>query len=75
MLSNDEVHEVLARNHARQIAGTQFWAVMTVDERGRRRFVRRLLEFIGCRDETVSAASRALGFGAESERPRLLGVA
>ena len=62
-------------NHARQIDGTQFWAVMAIDPKTKRRFVRRLLEFIGCRDETVSAACRALGLTADSERPRLLGVA
>ena len=76
MLSRDEIQEVRAHNHARQIDGTQFWAVMTVDRGARRRFVRRLLEFIGCRDETVAAACRSLGLGAaDSEDARLLGVA
>ena len=74
-LSRDEIHEVLAHNRARQIDGTQFWAVMAIDPKTKRRFVRRLLEFIGCRDETVSAACRALGLTADSERPRLFGVA
>ena len=72
-LSRDEIHEVLAHNRARQIDGTQFWAVMTIDSKAKRRFVRRLLEFIGCRDETVSEACRALGLG--EELPRLLSVA
>ncbi len=76
MLSRDEIQEVRAHNHARQIDGTQFWAVMTIDPRTRRRFVRRLLEFIGCRDETVAEVCRALGLAAaDSDRPRLLGVA
>jgi len=75
MLSREEVLEVRAHNHARQIDGTQFWAVMTIDPKSKRRFVRRLLEFIGCRDETVVEAGRALGLGGESERSRLLGVA
>lgn len=57
-----EINEARARNHARQIAGTQFWAVMTIDEAAKRRFVYRLLEFIGCHDETVAQADRALGF-------------
>ena len=60
MLSRDEIQEVRAHNHARQIDGTPFWAVMTIDSGARRRFVRRLLEFIGCRDESVSEACRAL---------------
>ena len=76
MLSREEVQDVRAHNHARQIDGTQFWAVMTIDQGAKRRFVRRLLEFIGCRDETVTEACRALGLaGADSGRPRLLGVA
>ncbi len=75
MLSRDEVQEIRAHNHARQLAGTQFWAVMSIDPGSKRRFVRRLLEFIGCRDETVSEACRALGLVADSERPGLLGVA
>jgi hypothetical protein len=60
MLSRDEVQEVRAHNHARQIDGTQFWAVMTIDPKSQHRFVRRLLEFIGARDETVAAVARAL---------------
>lgn len=75
MLSREEVQEVRVHNHSRQIDGTQFWAVMTIDPRSKWRFVRRLLEFIGCRDETVTEACRALGLGADSERPRLLIVA
>ncbi len=60
MLSRDEVQEVRAHNHARQIDGTQYWAVMTIDPKSQQRFVRRLLEFIGARDEAVAAAVRAL---------------
>jgi negative regulator of replication initiation len=61
MLNRAEVNAVRAHNQARQIDGTQFWAVMTIDAPTRRRFVGRLLEFIGCRDETVGQACRALG--------------
>lgn len=76
MLSPDEIQEVRERNHARQINGTQFWAVMTIDPDSKRRFVRRLLEFIGCRDGTVIEACRALGLtAADSDGSRLLGVA
>jgi hypothetical protein len=76
MLGREEFQDVRAQNHARQIDGTQFWAVMTIGPRAKRRFVRRLLEFIGCRDETVAEACRALGLtGPDSRQPRLLGVA
>jgi negative modulator of initiation of replication len=69
MLSRDEVRDIRSRNHARQIDGTPFWAVMTIDAATRARFVRRLLEFIGCHDETVTEAERALGFLAVSGSP------
>ncbi len=62
--NRDEINEARARNLARQIDGTQFWAVMTIDEAAKRRFVCRLLEFIGCHDETVAEACRVLGFAA-----------
>ncbi len=58
----DEINEARARNLARQIDGTQYWAVMTIDEATRRRFVCRMLEFIGCHDETVAQALQAVGF-------------
>ena len=75
MLSREEVQEVRAHNHARQIDGTQYWAVMSIDPKSQRRFVRRLLEFIGCRDETVTEACRALGLDANSDRARPPAVA
>jgi hypothetical protein len=75
MLNRDAVNEVRSQNQARQIDGTQFWAVMTIDGATRNRFVRRLLEFIGCHDETVDQASQALGFEAGARVFRLLGVA
>lgn len=63
--NRDEINEARARNHARQIDGTQYWAVMTIDDATRLRFVRRLLEFIGCHDETITLAGSAIGFGAK----------
>jgi len=61
MLNRDEVNAVREHNHACQLAGTQYWAVMTIDDTTKRRFVCRLLEFIGCHDETITQACRALG--------------
>ena len=61
--SREEINEARARNHARQIDGTQYWAVMTLDDNARLRFVTRLLEFIGCHDETIEMAGQAIGFG------------
>ena len=67
-LNRDEFNEARALNRARQIDGTQFWAVMTIDDATRGRFVRRLLEFIGCHDETVAHACHALGLPEASSR-------
>lgn len=75
MLSRDEVQEVRAHNHARQIDGTQYWAVMSIDPRSKRRFVRRLLEFIGCHDQTVAEACRTLGLDGAADRARPPAVA
>ena len=72
MLNRDEVNEVRSHNHAMQLAGTQYWAVMTIDDATKRRFVCRLLEFIGCHDETVAQACRALGLAETAGGFRLL---
>jgi negative modulator of initiation of replication len=72
MLNRDEVNEVRSHNHATQLAGTQYWAVMTIDDATKRRFVCRLLEFIGCHDETVAQACRTLGLADASAGFRLL---
>jgi len=66
--NRDEINEARARNHARQIDGTQYWAVMTIDDDARLRFVARLLEFIGCHDETVVLAGQALGLGGDGAK-------
>ncbi len=72
-LNAEQVNAVRAHNHARPIAGTPFWAVLAIDDATRARFVRRLLEFIGCYDETVVAALRAVGLAdAEPHGFRLL---
>ncbi len=62
-LSRDDIREIRQRNRARPIPATQYWAVMSIDQAAKRRFVRRLLEFIGCHDETVGFACRALDPG------------
>ena len=72
MLSRDEVNAVRSHNHAVQLAGTQYWAVMTIDDATKRRFVCRLLEFIGCHDETIAHACRALGLADAPAGFRLL---
>jgi negative modulator of initiation of replication len=60
--SREDINEVRARNQARQIDGTSYWAVMTIDDAAKRRFAHRLLEFIGCHDATVRQAAETLDF-------------
>jgi len=67
-LGREEVREACARNHARQIGTTPYWAVLAIDDGARARFVRRLLEFVGCQDETVRLALRALGLAVSGPR-------
>jgi len=76
MLSQAEVNAIRHQHHARQIDGTQYWAIMNIDDTTKGRFVRRLLEFIGCHDEAVAGALRALSLPAGApQRSGLLCVA
>lgn len=72
MLSREEVNTVRSHNHAVQLDGTQYWAVMAIDDATKRRFVCRLLEFIGCHDETVAHTCRALGLDGTAAGSRRL---
>ncbi|MFI5337397.1 MAG: hypothetical protein ACHQ5A_11470 [Opitutales bacterium] len=72
LLDRDEVNAIRASHPARQIDGTPYWAVMGLEAATRRRFVRRLLEFIGCHDETVALAVRLLGLDNSGRGFRLL---
>jgi negative modulator of initiation of replication len=60
-LNRDEFNDVRAHHQAVQLAGTQYWAVLNIDDPTKRRFLCRLLEFIGCHDETVTQACCSLG--------------
>jgi hypothetical protein len=72
-LSRDDIQELRQRNRARPIPATHYWAVMSLDPAAQRRFVCRLLEFIGCHDETVTFACRALDLGRTAPAvPRVL---
>ena len=77
MLSHSEVDAIRQQHTTRQIEGTHYWAVMSIDDATKSRFVRRLLEFIGCHDETVAEAIRVLGLAPVEphRRLRLLSVA
>lgn len=74
-LSRDELGEIRTHNHAVQIPGTHYWAVLAIDDQTKARFVRRLLEFVGCHDETVRAALVELQLPEAPAGFRLLSVA
>jgi negative modulator of initiation of replication len=60
-LTREEVVETCRHNQARQIAGTPYWAIMNIDTATKRRFLSRLLEFIGYRDEVIEFVCGAIG--------------
>ena len=60
-LNRDEINEARSRNHARQIDGTQYWAIMNIDTATKRRFLARVLEFIGYRDTVTEFVCSVIG--------------
>lgn len=60
-LSREEILAVCRHNQARQIDGTQYWAIMNLEAATKRRFLARLLEFIGYRDEVIDFTCGVLG--------------
>jgi negative regulator of replication initiation len=46
-LSHAEVVEQCRHNQARQIPNTQFWAIMNIDTATKRRFLSRVMDFVG----------------------------
>jgi len=60
-LSREEILETCRHNQARQIAGTQYWAIMNLDTATKRRFLARVLEFVGYRDTAIDFACSAIG--------------
>jgi len=60
-MSREEILEICRGHRAHQIDGTQFWAVLNLDAATKRRFLGRLLEFIGYRDAVVDFVCGAIG--------------
>ena len=60
-MTREEIIETCRHNQARQIAGTQYWAIMNIDTATKRRFLARLLEFIGYRDAVVEFVCSVFG--------------
>ena len=77
-LSRDAIVKQCRHNQARQIPGTQYWAIMNIDTATKRRFLSRVLEFVGYRDEIIDFVGGGIGMrrsigrrpaSAGSERP------
>jgi negative modulator of initiation of replication len=60
-LSREAIVEQCRHNQARQIPGTHYWAIMNIDTATKRRFLSRVLEFIGYREEIIDSVCGAIG--------------
>jgi negative modulator of initiation of replication len=60
-LSREAIVDQCRHNQARQIPDTRYWAIMNIDTATKRRFLSRVLEFIGYREDIVDFACNAIG--------------
>ncbi len=65
-MSREEIVEACRHNQARQIDGTQYWAIMNIDTATKRRFLARLLEFIGYREAVTELVCSSIGMRPKS---------
>ena len=56
-LSREAIVEQCRHNQARQIPSTHYWAIMNIDTATKRRFLSRVLEFIGYREDVVTLSA------------------
>jgi hypothetical protein len=60
-MTREEIVETCRHNQARQIDGTQYWAIMNIDTATKRRFLARVLEFIGYRELVIEFVCASIG--------------
>lgn len=60
-LSREEIVEQCRHNQARQIPNTRYWAIMNIDTATKRRFLSRVLEFIGYREDVIDFICGVIG--------------
>lgn len=60
-MTREEILEQCRHNQARQIPGTHYWAIMNIDTPTKRRFLSRVLEFAGYRDELIDFTCNSIG--------------
>lgn len=66
--TRDEIVAQCRHNQARPIPGTPYWAIMNIDTPTKRRFLARVLAFVGYRDELIETACQALGLRRTARR-------
>lgn len=71
-LSREEIVAGCRRNLSCQIAGTPYWAILNIDAALKRRFVFRVLEFVGYQGAAIEVACAAIGLGPAVRRRGLL---
>jgi negative modulator of initiation of replication len=60
-LSREAIVEQCRHNQAREIPDTHYWAIMNIDTATKRRFLSRVLEFIGYREDVVELVCSVIG--------------
>lgn len=60
-LSREEIVEQCRHNQARQIPSTRYWAIMNIDTATKRRFLSRVLDFIGYREDVIEIVCGVIG--------------
>jgi negative modulator of initiation of replication len=67
-MTQAEIVEQCRFNQARQIPNTQFWAIMNIDTATKRRFLSRVLEFVGYDDDLIEFVCSIIGSRLASRR-------
>ncbi|MDB6095139.1 MAG: hypothetical protein JWM32_2701 [Verrucomicrobia bacterium] len=70
-LNQEDILAACRHNQARQIDGTQYWAIMNIDTPTKRRFLARVLQFVGYREEVIEFAC---GFIGQKRSTRRIGI-
>jgi negative regulator of replication initiation len=60
-LSREDIVEQCRHNQAREIPDTHYWAIMNIDTATKRRFLARVLEFIGYREDVIGFVCGVIG--------------
>jgi len=60
-MSREDVLEQCRHNQARQIPDTHYWAIMNIDTATKRRFLSRVLEFVGYREDVIEFVCGVIG--------------